>query len=67
MGIGFGMGLTTLLTFARAVVEEKHMGKFRPNRRISHSHSFTKSIPAVMMGAITQIRVLGGTISLAIW
>ncbi|GFF74437.1 MFS general substrate transporter [Aspergillus lentulus] len=46
MGIGFGLGLTTILTFARAVVEEKHM--------------------AVMMGAITQIRVLGGTISLAI-
>ncbi|GFF41879.1 hypothetical protein IFM58399_06416 [Aspergillus lentulus] len=46
MGIGFGLGLTTILTFARAVVEEKHM--------------------AVMMGAVTQIRVLGGTISLAI-
>ncbi|KAG2012349.1 hypothetical protein GB937_007178, partial [Aspergillus fischeri] len=46
MGIGFGLGLTTILTFARAVAEEKHI--------------------AVVMGAITQIRVLGGTISLAI-
>ncbi|RFU74580.1 mfs-type transporter [Trichoderma arundinaceum] len=46
MGVGFGMGLTTLLTFARVVVPEKHL--------------------AVMMGAITQIRVLGGAISLAI-
>ncbi|PKX89046.1 MFS general substrate transporter [Aspergillus novofumigatus IBT 16806] len=42
MGIGFRLGLTTILTFARAL----HI--------------------AVMMGAITQIRVLGGTISLAI-
>ncbi|KAJ5595531.1 MFS general substrate transporter [Penicillium hispanicum] len=46
MGIGFGMGLTTILTFARTVVEEKHT--------------------AIVMGAITQLRVLGGTISLAI-
>ncbi|RHZ55168.1 uncharacterized protein CDV56_106552 [Aspergillus thermomutatus] len=46
MGIGFGMGLTTILTFARAVAGEKHM--------------------AVVMGAITQVRVLGGTISPAI-
>lgn len=35
MGIGFGLGLTTILTFARAVVEEKHMGKFSMNRRIT--------------------------------
>ncbi|KND87579.1 putative MFS-type transporter YusP [Tolypocladium ophioglossoides CBS 100239] len=46
MGIGFGLGLTTLLTFARVVVPETNL--------------------AVMMGAITQVRVLGGTISLAI-
>jgi hypothetical protein len=67
MGIGFGMGLTTLLTFARSVVEEKHMGKFQPNGRINYNRCFIKYIPAVTMGAITQIRVLGGTISLAIW
>ncbi|KAH8886999.1 drug resistance transporter EmrB/QacA subfamily [Thozetella sp. PMI_491] len=46
MGIGFGMGLTTVLTFARIVV--------------------TKKDTAVMMGALTQVRVLSGTISLAI-
>ncbi|EEU41468.1 uncharacterized protein NECHADRAFT_53897 [Fusarium vanettenii 77-13-4] len=44
MGIGFGLGLTTLLTFARVL---------------------TRAL-AVMMGALTQIRVLGGTVSLAI-
>jgi hypothetical protein len=38
IGIGFGLGLTTILTFARALVEEKHMGKPPLNRRISHSH-----------------------------
>ncbi|KZF22095.1 drug resistance transporter EmrB/QacA subfamily [Xylona heveae TC161] len=46
MGIGFGLGLATLLTFARAVVSEANL--------------------AVMMGAVTQVRVLGGTISLAV-
>ena len=30
MGIGFGMGLTTLLTFARVVVSEKDTGKREP-------------------------------------
>jgi hypothetical protein len=47
MGLGFGLGLTTLITFARLVASEAHM--------------------AVMMGALTQVRVLAGTISLAIW
>ncbi|RMJ18545.1 hypothetical protein BHE90_000413 [Fusarium euwallaceae] len=46
MGIGFGLGLTTLLTFARVVVSQQNL--------------------SVMMGALTQIRVLGGTVSLAI-
>ncbi|OBS24590.1 hypothetical protein FPOA_05132 [Fusarium poae] len=46
MGIGFGLGLTTVLTFARIVVSETNL--------------------SVMMGALTQIRVLGGTVSLAI-
>ncbi|KAI1849686.1 hypothetical protein JX266_004635 [Neoarthrinium moseri] len=47
IGAGFGLGLTSLLIFARAVVSEDHIG--------------------VMMGGMTQIRTLGGTISLAIW
>ncbi|KAF5548162.1 multidrug transporter [Fusarium napiforme] len=46
MGVGFGMGLATVLTFARVVVSEANL--------------------PVMMGALTQIRVLGGTVSLAI-
>ncbi|KAF5692776.1 major facilitator family transporter [Fusarium denticulatum] len=45
MGVGFGMGLATVLTFARVVVSEANL--------------------PVMMGALTQIRVLGGTVSLA--
>ena len=47
MGLGFGLGLSTLLTLARLVVDEVNL--------------------AVTMGALTQVRVLGGTISLAIW
>ncbi|TVY16799.1 Efflux pump FUS6 [Lachnellula arida] len=46
MGCGFGAGLSTLLTLARLVVEERHL--------------------PVVLGALTQVRVLGGTISLAI-
>ncbi|KAH7233543.1 major facilitator superfamily domain-containing protein [Fusarium tricinctum] len=46
MGIGFGLSLATILTFARVVVSEANL--------------------PVMMGALTQIRVLGGTVSLAI-
>ncbi|KAF5646232.1 major facilitator superfamily transporter [Fusarium sp. NRRL 52700] len=46
MGFGFGMGLATVLTFARVVVSEANL--------------------PVMMGALTQISVLGGTVSLAI-
>jgi hypothetical protein len=44
MGVGFGLGLTTILTFARAVVEEKHMGKLQLNRSPNHGHCFTNSI-----------------------
>jgi hypothetical protein len=47
MGLGFGLGLSTLLTLARLVVDEANL--------------------AVTMAALTQVRVLGGTISLAIW
>ncbi|RDL42325.1 Uncharacterized protein BP5553_02304 [Venustampulla echinocandica] len=46
MGLGFGLGLSTLLVLARLVVDEKNL--------------------PVTMGAITQVRVLGGTISLGI-
>ena len=63
MGIGFGLGLTTLLTFARVVVSEEHLGKFKP-LPVPVSNLIDA---AVMMGALTQVRVLGGTISLAIW
>jgi hypothetical protein len=41
MGIKFGLGLTTILAFACAVVKERHMGKLPLNRIISHSHCFT--------------------------
>jgi len=47
MGLGFGLGLSTLLTLAPLVVEDRDL--------------------AVTMGALTQVRVLGGTITLAIW
>ncbi|KAF2093099.1 drug resistance transporter EmrB/QacA subfamily [Rhizodiscina lignyota] len=46
MGLGFGLGLSTILVIAPLLVEGSDL--------------------AVTMGAVTQIRVLGGTISLAI-
>ena len=46
MGIGFGIGLTTLLVMIQAFIDEQHK--------------------VIMIGAITQIRVLGGTIELAL-
>ena len=47
MGLGFGLGLSTVLTLAPLVVQERDL--------------------AVTMGSLTQVRVLGGTIALAIW
>ncbi|KAN0087242.1 Major facilitator superfamily domain containing protein [Elaphomyces granulatus] len=46
IGFGFGLGLTNLLIFARAVVPERNL--------------------AVMIGALTQLRVLGGAIPLGV-
>ncbi|KAL9079021.1 MAG: hypothetical protein Q9157_002078 [Trypethelium eluteriae] len=46
MGLGFGIGLSTILIMTPLVVEDKDM--------------------AVTMGALTRIRVLGGTLGLAI-
>ncbi|KAI9727831.1 MAG: hypothetical protein M1834_007877 [Cirrosporium novae-zelandiae] len=46
LGVGFGLGLGTLLIMAPLVAEKRDL--------------------AVTMGALTQIRVLGGTVSLAI-
>lgn len=65
MGFGFGMGLVSLLIFTPMVVSRADMGKtvspnFMGPQRLTHY------VTAVAMGAITQIRVLGGTIGLAI-
>jgi hypothetical protein len=46
MGLGFGLGLSTLLVMTPLVVSDQDM--------------------AVTMGALTQIRVMGGTSGLAI-
>ncbi|KAE9362971.1 putative MFS multidrug transporter [Stipitochalara longipes BDJ] len=46
MGLGFGLLLSSLLTFIPLVVEKKDM--------------------PIVIGAVTQVRVLGGTIGLAI-
>lgn len=65
MGFGFGMGLVSLLIFTPMVVKRADMGKaVPPNSKAPQilNHCAT----AVAMGAITQIRVLGGTIGLAI-
>ena len=73
MGFGFGMGLVSLLIYAPLVVDREDLGKV-PGV-ISPSPSLDNYVRkltsgrfpvAVTMGAITQIRVLGGTIGLAI-
>ncbi|KAI9645123.1 hypothetical protein NHQ30_005857 [Ciborinia camelliae] len=53
MGFGFGLSLSTILMMAPLVVQEKDMAN-------------ADLRAAVTMGSVTQIRVLGGTIGLAI-
>lgn len=64
MGFGFGFGLSTLLLYVPLIVSKKDTGEFLAYRvRVF----FLILIQAVTMGAITQVRVLGGTIGLALW
>ncbi|KAI1775503.1 hypothetical protein F4818DRAFT_51465 [Hypoxylon cercidicola] len=65
MGFGFGMGLVSLLIYTPMVVNRADMGKIA-SPSFMGSQRLTRHVTAVAMGAITQIRVLGGTIGLAI-
>ncbi|MCJ1393515.1 hypothetical protein MMC18_006390 [Xylographa bjoerkii] len=63
LGFGFGFGLSTLLIMAPVVVEKRDLGNVWLRAEVT---VHTNIRPAVAMGAITQIRVLGGTIGLAL-
>ena len=63
MGFGFGLNLSTILMMAPLVVQQKDMGKWY---RFRVDHLVTSILLAVAIGSVTQIRVLGGTIGLAI-
>jgi hypothetical protein len=63
MGCGFGLNLSTVLMMVPLVVKQKDMGESSP---FFYTSAILTLLPAVAMGAATQIRVLGGTIGLAI-
>ena len=65
MGFGFGMGLVSLLIFMPIVVTRADLGEMRPPLSLRRLTSELNSL-GVGMGSVTQIRVLGGTIGLAI-
>lgn len=64
MGFGFGLGLSSLLVLVPMVVSKQDIGKVHLPMGENPALTF---VTAVAMGAITQIRVLGGTVGLAIW
>lgn len=66
MGFGFGMGLVSLLIYTPMVVKRSDMGKSLIDYKTAFIYTLIPHTIAVAMGAITQIRVLGGTIGLAI-
>ena len=63
MGFGFEFGLATLLIMVPLVVEKRDM---RNVCVLDDNKSKLTMSQAVALGAITQIRVLGGTIGLGI-
>lgn len=63
MGLGFGLILATVLTLAQLVCNEKDIGMVF----FQFNVIMLNPPPGLVMGALTQVRVLGGTVSLAIW
>ena len=77
LGMGFGLGLSSLFIVTRVEVEDDDLGESTDNSCTCpsggpHNSAFAglklqlRVHPAVTMGAITQVRVLGGIIGLAI-
>lgn len=69
MGCGFGLNLSTVLMMVPLVVKQQDMREISPpsgNPNCRTCVMADRPCLAVMMGAATQIRVLGGTIGLAI-
>jgi hypothetical protein len=62
MGFGFGMTLVTLLIYVPFVVDKSDMGECH----FPLCQSFVVDQEAVVMGTVTQVRLLGGTIGLSI-
>lgn len=71
MGVSFGVTLVMLVIFVPLTVEKEDLGALdHPQFLSSHNpllstNSMSLAL-AVSMGAVTQVRVLGGTIGLAI-
>lgn len=65
MGVGFGLNLTSILILATIVVSAKDLRKSSSAVLTKEVTDLRNSHAAVTMGAITQVRVLGGTIGLA--
>ena len=73
LGLGFGLGLSSLVIVSRVEVNDDDLGepprlmRATGGRDIGRERmSLTNDSLAVTMGAITQVRVLGGVIGLAI-
>jgi hypothetical protein len=67
MGLGFGLILATVLTLAQLVCDEKYFGIYHIFRRRCLVTWKSNQSLGLMMGALTQVRVMGRTVSLAIW
>jgi hypothetical protein len=64
MGLGFGLVLATVLILGQLVCDEKEKGIDHATDIIAYS---SNRWVGLVMGALTQVRMIGGTISLAIW
>jgi len=62
LGLGIGLTLSSILVAAPTVIEEKDTGTHAPSLQNTPILTF----PAVFIGALTQARILGGSIGLSV-